>query len=92
MADPELSSKVREIIERHRAAGHLPLTTIVGDEREKQQARQILDSLPPNGEIYWHGADGRPCPCSSCVLAVTRLMDANGLIKMPAKEKPPRER
>jgi hypothetical protein len=79
-------STVRLLIERLRGAGTLPATTLVGTDRDRQEAQRVLDGLPPNGELCWHGADGRPCPCLSCSSTNSRSLDANGLIKMPAKE------
>jgi hypothetical protein len=29
-------------------------------------ARSILDGLPKAPEIYYHGANGKACPCASC--------------------------
>lgn len=40
----------------------------------RQKARAILDAMPPHPELYWHGKNGRPCPCGSCSSAGPRLL------------------
>ena len=45
----------------------------LGTATDAMRARAILDAMPPDGELYWHGKDGRPCPCSSCCFAAMRM-------------------
>ena len=52
-----------------------------GPDSPREQARAILDALPTGGELNYHGADGRPCPCSSCASAAARFLSVNGLLK-----------
>lgn len=40
----------------------------------RQKAAAILDALPPWPDIYWHGADGQPCPCATCSTRALREM------------------
>lgn len=40
----------------------------------RQKAAAILDALPPWPDIYWHGADGQPCPCAACSMRALREM------------------
>lgn len=39
-----------------------------------EAARERLRSrpVPPDGAVYWHGANGRPCPCEECCSGVRR--------------------
>lgn len=75
----------RKWLEGARDAKLLPPSVVVGPDRERQIAKQILASLPPHGEVAWHGTNGRPCPCLTCSRGWTRFLDANGLIKLPTE-------
>lgn len=42
------------------------------DFRARIAAQQAL--LPPAPELYWHGKDGRPCPCETCSTSALKAL------------------
>ena len=62
-ADPEAVRR-RLVAERDLARAETP----------EQQAAAILARLPDPPELWWHGRDGLPCPCSGCVNAAAQVM------------------
>jgi len=48
--------------------------TEVAIAKAREQAKELLAALPPHPQIYWHGSNGKLCPCGACVsFAVARL-------------------
>jgi hypothetical protein len=33
---------------------------------DHELATEILAALPPHPELYWHGTNGKSCPCAGC--------------------------
>jgi len=78
VSKPVEMTHVREVLKELRAKGILPPASVSSVETARERAREIIASLPPDG-IYWHGRNGRPCPCPGCIAAAIVKLNEYGI-------------
>ena len=42
-------------------------------------AAKMLDAMPPWPQIWWHGKDGKACPCEMCCYAAEQIVQESKL-------------